>query len=108
MGAPQIVMGILAVLSVYTVARMNQLQLEIAARAPAGGSTFIHTALMGLLLAWGGFFATFGAPQLVWIAFVIAGVGFRVNAKILASARWAIVPMLIAEMGLYAWGGFFG
>lgn len=73
--------------------------------------TSLSIAISAALLAWGGFFATVGTPQILYItlyalSFVLAGM---LHGKHPNSKRSALSGVLnyVTIVGLQYWGGFY-
>lgn len=74
-----------------------------------GGSAVIGTIIGILVIAAGGFFRSFGLPQIIYLVIESLGTGLAVRSHGLErkkNAAWSIVGSVVAY-AILIWGGFF-
>ena len=72
-------------------------------------ANFISIAIAVIILAFGGFFHSFGWPQIVWIALQILSLGLNIrsNGEEYTQSFWSTVIGRAIYLTLYIFAGFF-
>lgn len=102
---PQIIYIVLWFLGLGMVIKGHGTMMEY----PSKGSNFVTTCLVLGLFFWGGFFSSFGIPQILILGFYCLTLGMavvRTEAYYKANV-WKSLAISIPLVLLLFWGGFF-